>query len=245
MTKEYFSHDYGTRNKKKIAPMKKEKKMRGYGLFWVIVEMLHEDSTHWMELDELTFIAISAESGETVNYIKKFIETCITRYKVFIKEENRFTTERVLSNIGKRVEIKQAKVKAGKASAEKRKQNSTHVEHVLTDVQQPSTPAQQNPTKERKGKEKKEKNKYRDNIFLTQEENDKLVVLHGQEKTDACYDFLASYKIEKTYKTKSDYLTIGRWVVEAVEKKGFKATASNHYETDLQKARQGFKPVSQ
>jgi hypothetical protein len=80
--------------------------------------------------------------------------------------------------------------------------------------------------KERKGKESKVKESkgketlYRDNISLLENENEKLVSEYGQDFTNACYDLLSSYKIEKSYKTKSDYLTIKRWVIDAVMEKG-------------------------
>jgi len=80
--------------------------------------------------------------------------------------------------------------------------------------------------KESKGKEKKEKESkvketaYRDNISLLENENEKLVSEYGQDFVNACYDLLSSYKIEKSYTTKSDYLTIKRWVVDAVMEKG-------------------------
>lgn len=118
MTKEYFSHDYGTRHKKRLAALVSEKKMRGYGLFWVIVEMLHEDSTRWMELDEMTYIAIAGQSGENVTYIKEFVDACINRYKVFMQHENKFTTERVLRNIDKRLEISASRSESGRRGAE-------------------------------------------------------------------------------------------------------------------------------
>lgn len=117
MTKEYFPHDYGTRHKKKMAALRSEKKMRGYGLFWVIVEMLHEDSTRWMELDEITYIAIAGQSDEPVKYIKDFVDACINRYKVFLQEGNKFTTERVLRNIDKRMEISASRSESGKRGA--------------------------------------------------------------------------------------------------------------------------------
>lgn len=123
-TKEYFSHDYGTRHKKKMAALKHEYKMKGYGLFWVIVEMLHEDSTRWMDLDEITYIAICTQSGESVVYIKKFVDDCINRYQVFIQEENRFTTERVLRNIDKRLELSEVRSEAGKRGAMAKWQNN-------------------------------------------------------------------------------------------------------------------------
>jgi hypothetical protein len=70
ITKEYFSHDYNTRNKKKLAAIIHDYKMTGYGLFWVIAEMLHEDGENWMDLDQLTFISIAKESGCEVEFVK-------------------------------------------------------------------------------------------------------------------------------------------------------------------------------
>lgn len=150
MSKEYFSHDYNTRNKKKLAALIHYEKMKGYGLFWVIVEMLHEDSCKWMDLDEVTYIAIKNESGCDIKYIKTFVEKCISTYKVFIKEGSRFTTDRVLRNIEKRDEIKQKRSFAGKLSAEKRKQKSTHAEHMLNTSEHVSNKTQQRKVKESK-----------------------------------------------------------------------------------------------
>jgi hypothetical protein len=65
----------------------------------------------------------------------------------------------------------------------------------------------------------KPKHKYRGNIKLTEEENERLVAEFGQVFTDACYDHLSSYKKEKGYTSKDDNLTIRRWVVDAVRKK--------------------------
>jgi len=158
MTKEYFSHDYGTRNKKKMAVLLHEQKAKGYGLFWIIVEMLHEGAENWMELDELTYIAIEKESGESSEYVKEFIEKCIHRYKVFEQKENRFTTERVLRNIDLRLEIKEKRAEAGRASAEARKQKATNDQHVLNKSEHVLNNDEQNATKERKGKESKGNN---------------------------------------------------------------------------------------
>lgn len=55
-------------------------------------------------------------------------------------------------------------------------------------------------------------------VLLTQEEHDKLVASHGAEFMNKVYAWFANYKIEKAYKTKSDYLTIMRWVIGAVKK---------------------------
>lgn len=69
-----------------------------------------------------------------------------------------------------------------------------------------------------KTKLNKTKQEYRDNVLLTEKEHGELVRLHGEDIVNRCYDYLRDYKIEKGYKTKSDYLTIRRWVVDAVKK---------------------------
>lgn len=150
MNKEYFSHDYNTRNKKKLAAIIHDYKMTGYGLFWVIAEMLHEDAENWMGLDQLTYISIAKESGCEVGLITEFIRKCIDEYKVFIEQDGRFTTERVLRNIEKRLDIKEKRSKAGRAGA--------NAKHLPANAEQMPNGdvAKVGKVKERKGKESKE-----------------------------------------------------------------------------------------
>lgn len=99
--------------------------------------------------------------------------------------------------------------------------------------------------KEIKGKEiKGNKIYYRDNISLSEKENTNLITEYGENAVSELYDYLSAYKIEKSYKTKSDYLTIKRWVVDAVKKHnktGFSKNG-NTYQNQLEAARKAFKP---
>lgn len=70
--------------------------------------------------------------------------------------------------------------------------------------------------KEREPSEKKVQ--FRDNIKMTILERDKLLSELGADLLEKCYEYLSAYKIEKNYKTQSDYLTIKRWVIDAVKK---------------------------
>lgn len=56
------------------------------------------------------------------------------------------------------------------------------------------------------------------NVYLTEAEYSKLVAERGKASTDNAINFLGYYKIEKGYKTRSDYLTIKRWVMDAANK---------------------------
>ena len=72
-----------------------------------------------------------------------------------------------------------------------------------------------------KTKTKTEKNTYGENgnVKLTAEEYKKLCEDYGEQKTTAAIDFLDLYIGEKDYKTKSHYLTIRRWVMDAVSER--------------------------
>ena len=59
----------------------------------------------------------------------------------------------------------------------------------------------------------------RQNIKISITDHEKLVSQLGLEITESCYNYLSDYKIEKGYKTKNDYLTIKRWVIDAVKNK--------------------------
>jgi hypothetical protein len=80
-------------------------------------------------------------------------------------------------------------------------------------------------------KNKKERNKEKEltekekltfgetsNVYLTEDEYNKLVAEQGKASTDNAINYLGYYKIEKNYKTRSDYLTIKRWVMDAANK---------------------------
>lgn len=75
------------------------------------------------------------------------------------------------------------------------------------------------------GKEKKVKRLH--NVETTELEDSKLRKDYGSELTDEAYDYLSNYKIEKGYKTKSDYLTIRRWVITAIADKKNKSNATH------------------
>lgn len=74
---------------------------------------------------------------------------------------------------------------------------------------------------------------FAESVELTQIEYDRLVSEFGEDITKRAIDYLSSYKAEKGYKTKSDNLTIRRWVIDAVTKqKGGKAVGKHEGPND-------------
>lgn len=145
----YFSHDYNPTSDPKIQALIGEHGAIGYGIYWRIVEMLHEDNNHKLELKKYIYIALAKQMSTSVEQVQGIVEDCINVYELFCSDEMHFWSERVMRNIDKRSEISSKRSKAGKISAENRKK-TTQVEQVPTHVEQI-------PTKEIKEKEIKVK----------------------------------------------------------------------------------------
>lgn len=153
----YFSHDYNPTNDPKIQALMGEFGGLGYGFYWRVVEMMHEDELHRLPLKQYIYLALAKQLATSVEQINSMVNYCISICELFKSDNDFFWSERVMRNINKRTELSNKRSKAGKMSAEMRKK-STCVEQLPTSVEQ-------NPTKERKGKEIKGKeNKEEENI---------------------------------------------------------------------------------
>lgn len=78
---------------------------------------------------------------------------------------------------------------------------------------------------------KPQKHKYGEyqHVELTEEERQKLSEKYGESMTVKCIRHLDEYIEEKGYKSKSHYLTIMRWVVDAVKKEKEKNGTGNPF----------------
>ena len=151
----YFSHDYNARNDIKIQALLAEHGAAGYGVYWIIVEILHEEAVKKLKLDTLTYIAIARQASTSVEQVKTLVECCL-KYELFYEDDGYFFSIRILENIEKRLDISEKRAKAGRISANKRKK--------ATSAQQKSTSVEESPTKSNKEKEIKEKkSKVKDN----------------------------------------------------------------------------------
>ena len=68
-------------------------------------------------------------------------------------------------------------------------------------------------------KEPKHKHGEYQHVLLTDKEMNKLIETYGKDIAERAVEFLDAYIEEKGYKAKSHYLTIRRWVIDAVKEK--------------------------
>lgn len=144
----YFSHDSNARNDTKILSMRCDYGLEGYGMYWMIVEALRDETEYKLKLDNNTYRALAMQMHSKTDAVKKFIEDCINEYDLFKSDDKCFWAESLLRRMEKLEDIREKRKKA----AEKRwNQDKTKQEDSTSNAN-----ALQDYAKESKGKERKD-----------------------------------------------------------------------------------------
>jgi hypothetical protein len=140
MTKEsyYFSHDYNARTDEKIRLLIRKHGMKGYGIFWSIIEDLYNNANA-LHLD---CEGIAFELREDINVV----ESIITDFNLFQINDGMFGS----ISVEKRLEERLIKSNKAREIAHKRWNKPKENANAMP------TQSEGNAIKERKGKEKKE-----------------------------------------------------------------------------------------
>lgn len=124
MANQYFQHDFNARNSLQIQALIREFGAEGYGVFWAIVEMLHEKKNR-LPLKEYVYSGISAQIRSEIKKVEEIIRFCI-KTELFREKKSVFSSTRVKRNIIKRLGISKTKAEAGRRGAEAR-QNQANI----------------------------------------------------------------------------------------------------------------------
>lgn len=94
--KEYFSHDYVSREDEKIKRLLYAHNMTGYGIYWALVEMLYQNEGYCLfECDRIAF---------DLHTQSDVIESVICDFELFKIDGNKFYSESVLRRLSLRSE---------------------------------------------------------------------------------------------------------------------------------------------
>lgn len=148
----YFSHDSNARNDTKILAMRSDYGIAGYGMYWIIIETLRDESDYKLHLKPYTIKALAMQMSLDTETVNKFIDDCINLYELFEIEGDYFWSESLCRRMEKVQDIKDKRKQA--VSKRWDKQNN---EDEIQENYKSNTSVLQNDTKERKGKEKKGK----------------------------------------------------------------------------------------
>lgn len=205
----YFSHDSNARHDPKITAMRSVYGSEGYGWFWILVELMREADEYRLDMQgRYTFNAYAMQMHTECNTAERFITDCINEFELFQSDGSYFWSPSLIRRMELREQTSEKRREAANARWSKAKKNAFASNSDANAMQ----------GKERKVNKKETKKKYADNVSLTEKEYENLCSKYGKEMTDRSIAYLSSYKEEKDYKTKSDNLTIKRWVLDAVKK---------------------------
>lgn len=267
---DYFPHDAGMRNHRKIKSIRQKFGITGYAIWCMIIEYLTESDGNVFEDTELEFELMSGDFGVSVTETREVVDYCYRLELLFLN--NGFVSSESLDERLKPVYDKRGRAK--EMSAKQIRKNGlfhrntdevvvsvteTPIDTVVYDTETPQSKLNKiklNKTKENNNiiiieenieiennnsetleteKEKRKKvapkkesepmydtqflNLNSENIKISISEFEKLCTEYTQEISEQSIIYLSDYKTEKAYKTKSDYLTIKRWVASAVKEK--------------------------
>ena len=77
----YFKHDANARSDPKIMAMRSVYKAEGYGWYWMIVEILREQSTYTLTVDEFTWSTLAMQLHCDSDVVERFVKDCATRFR--------------------------------------------------------------------------------------------------------------------------------------------------------------------
>ena len=114
---EYFSHDYNTTQNAKIVCLLGDYGGLGYGMYWRIIELLHQNKEHRLPIKPYIIEAIAKQMLTSAEEVKRFISDCCEKYELFDTDDVMFWSDRVFDNISYREHISGVRSIAGKAGA--------------------------------------------------------------------------------------------------------------------------------
>lgn len=214
----YFSHDSNARNDKKILDMLSVYGAKGYGWYWMIVEMMRDASDYKLDMQsKYSFNAFALQLYADSTEIKDFIMDCIHEFGLFESDGSFFWSNSLLRRMEKKKKVSESRSNAANKRWNNANASNPDANAMQTDAKESKGKESKRNKKESKDKETITKTKFAEFVSLSQEEYDKLIESYGDDRTKRMIEILDNYKGSTGKKYKSDYRAILNWVVKRLE----------------------------
>jgi len=155
----YFPHDSNSRQDPKLAALIQRFGLEGYGLWWGLIEIMHEQGGKLQKFPKFyeglsNILSLNeAERKQIEATLKQLISASINDFYLLKEDDNFIWSDRVLRNLKDREEKRLKKVEAGRLGGILSGQSRAK-------TKQNEAPLEANEPKESKGKESKRKKEY-------------------------------------------------------------------------------------
>lgn len=100
----WLKHDVNASYDPKIQAMMCRYGIRGYGLYWILVEAMRSESECSLMRSHTTWNAIAYRTHETPEDVEKFVNDCINDFQLFLSDDKVFFSKRLQSDLQYRTE---------------------------------------------------------------------------------------------------------------------------------------------
>lgn len=166
--KNYFSHDFGARNDKKLEKVRFKLGLEGVGLYWCIIECLYENAGYLSLEDDIDLLAYQLRVD------KNLIVDLIENYDLFKKNKNKFYSQSVLNRleeISNKSEQNRKNVLKRWGKIKEKQGNESNANVIQEKYENDTTVLETNYYKK---ENKKKENKINKNILLTTTEDNNI-----------------------------------------------------------------------
>lgn len=110
----YFSHDSNARHDPKISALICKYGVAGYGMFWILIEMLREADEFKLPLKKYIWNAIAMQMQCTPDATENFVKSCINEYELLTSDDQFFWSNSLIKRMQKRTEISEKRSNSAK-----------------------------------------------------------------------------------------------------------------------------------
>jgi len=240
----YFPHDFNAGSDEKILYLRSKFGMQAYGLYWVLIEIMHESSDSKLTCNLIDGIAY--QINVDITFLKEFYNECIL-IELFVTDGVKYWSERVLRNKELLNEKRNLKSIAGKKGMENRwgnKKDITNNNTVITE----DNKVNKSKVKEIKEKENKVKEINIDFDFFwdyyDKRVGNKTIIKKkwdslNDEEREKAFKFIESYKIvqpDKQFrKNPETFLNNKSWNDEIINRTNTSSNKLSYAEREFNK----------
>lgn len=120
----YFSHDANARHDPKISAMICRYGMAGYGMYWILIEMLREDENHKLPAKEYIWSAIALQMLANAEQIKTYVNDLINEFDLLRSDGSFFWSESLIRRMKKKEDISKVRSEAARKRYENQSLNN-------------------------------------------------------------------------------------------------------------------------
>ncbi len=116
----YFTHDANASHDPKIQAMMKKYGVSGYGMFWIIIERLRNESGYKLSDRPYNWDALAMQMQCTSEHVKEFVKDCCEQFDLLVMDDGFFYSGSLLKRMIHLDSIREKRVRAAQSMHDKK-----------------------------------------------------------------------------------------------------------------------------